>query len=229
MLKGKTILHIDDSDETLYLTRRILEADGAQVFTATSVESGMEIIRSQSPQLVLLDLVMSKESGFNLLESKEKTPLLTNVPIVVLSGNNDQASVMKAVALGAHDYLLKPFKNTLLLQKVRKAILDTHLLRMVFNPSFLPNVEITIPGEIYSITEAGLLLKAPCRIAPQTNVTLRSSFLEKIHFTDFPIRSGHHSGRYVEERQFINELHLIGVSGEHAKKLRNTLRGPEKK
>lgn len=111
-LKGKDILIIDDAPEARLLARKILEVDGAQVSEAGGVDTGIELARKNVPHLIIVDLEMPVRSGFEFLTLRAADPLFQAIPTLVLSGKKDRASIQRAIAFGANDYILKPFRAT---------------------------------------------------------------------------------------------------------------------
>ncbi|UJF34445.1 GGDEF domain-containing response regulator [Paenibacillus hexagrammi] len=104
------ILLVDD-DEVLrsYLTRR-LQLDDSQVNEAADVESAKRMLREHTYDIVILDLMMSPHSGFELFEFLKEDPTLKWLPLIVLSGRNDVSDKVKCFKLGADDYVTKPFQ-----------------------------------------------------------------------------------------------------------------------
>jgi PleD family two-component response regulator len=119
---GKTVLMIDDSPEALLLAKKIIESEGITFFEASNVADGIRSIEENSPHLVLTDLKMPEQDGFEFLRLRRTRADLSAIPVLVLSGMNDHDSVHKAISLGALDYIIKPFRAGLLIQKVRKAL-----------------------------------------------------------------------------------------------------------
>jgi two-component system, cell cycle response regulator len=109
-IKGSRVLLIDD-DEVLriYLERR-LKLDGYQVDEADGVQSGLRLLREQKYDLVLLDLMMQPQSGYELFEILKEDPTLKWIPLIVLSGRNDVVDKVRCFHLGADDYVTKPFQ-----------------------------------------------------------------------------------------------------------------------
>lgn len=106
MQKDK-ILIIDDNKSSLQSLSRILIHRGYQCFSACSATEGLKEAVSIHPQIILLDMDMPGMSGFGFLNEIRKHPVLSDVPIVVLSGEKDQEVVREAMDRGAKRYLVK--------------------------------------------------------------------------------------------------------------------------
>lgn len=80
---------------------------GFEVIIATDGKEGIEKIKSEKPDLILLDLVMPIKNGFEVLEEVKKDDTLKNIPAIILSNLGQDSDVEKGKALGAADYLIK--------------------------------------------------------------------------------------------------------------------------
>lgn len=107
---------IGDSIETL------LKARGFTVLRAGDGEQALEVARRESPALLVLDLLLPKVSGFDVCGALKSASATRKIAILVLTALGQMADVEKAFALGADDYLIKPFDSERLLKKVDKLI-----------------------------------------------------------------------------------------------------------
>jgi len=107
---------IDDEPMVLQLLERILELEGYDVDVAADGAYGMALYREKKPDLVLLDILMPGPDGYQVLESIRQD---SDIPIIMVTAKRDVESVKKALALGADDYVRKPFRLLELLACVR--------------------------------------------------------------------------------------------------------------
>ncbi len=112
----KKILVVDDEAQITRVLRRGLESSGYQVRTANDGRSGLETYRSWLPDLIITDLSMPGLDGLDLCSRIRQ---LGDVPILVLSVREDEATKVKALDLGADDYVAKPFGMAELTARVR--------------------------------------------------------------------------------------------------------------
>lgn len=84
-----------------------LEQEGFEVALASDGGSAVGIVRSKKPEIVLLDLVLPKKSGFEVLEELKRDPELVGIPVVILSNLGQQSDIDRGRQLGAIDYLVK--------------------------------------------------------------------------------------------------------------------------
>ncbi len=114
-------LVIEDSEHTAYLLAFMLERAGYEV---TRIANGREAERlidlEPVPSLVLLDLMLPHVDGFQLLLRIRESPLWHSVPVVVVSAKVAEADVVRALDLGADDYVTKPFRPYELLARIRR-------------------------------------------------------------------------------------------------------------
>lgn len=103
----KKILIAEDEDILLNVLKDRFEAEGWEVSIAKNGEEAMIAINKASFDLVLLDLLMPKKDGFEVLKEVKGNPELKNLPIIVLSNLGGDEDIKKAMALGANDYYVK--------------------------------------------------------------------------------------------------------------------------
>lgn len=116
------ILCIDSASMIRALMETILTNDGLDVITASNGLEGLNLMSSAKPDAVLLDLDMPNSEGLAILEHVMQHGELSVIPVVVVTIMNDQENVQRALALGAHDYILKPFQPHSLRERVRKVL-----------------------------------------------------------------------------------------------------------
>jgi two-component system phosphate regulon response regulator PhoB len=108
-------LVIEDDDATRELLLRLLEMEGYDAIGAASAEAAIEALRAHRPGLVLLDTVLPGDDGLTVLAEVRQ---LSDVPVIFVSGRDDESTRVLALRLGADDYVLKPFSPAELLARV---------------------------------------------------------------------------------------------------------------
>ena len=119
---SKTILVIDDSNTNIVLLEAILSTRGYTTLKAQSVKEAMPIIKNETPQLILLDLLMPEVSGFDFLEKVKLDNKLNAIPIIVVSALTDDNIVDKTLELGAAEFIKKPVDIQTLVNLVEKSL-----------------------------------------------------------------------------------------------------------
>ncbi len=119
--KKKRILLVDDDQEIIETLRIALEAQGYEIFIARDGNQGLAMVEREDPDLVILDMMMPKRSGFLVLEKLRRT---RPVPIRVIMITANEGSRHKAYAemLGVDDYLRKPFAMDQLIDSVGRLL-----------------------------------------------------------------------------------------------------------
>ena len=115
-----TVLLVDDEPKIRELLREFLEMSGFTVVTAESGEQALQSIMQSPPRVVLLDIRMPGMDG--LLTLKHLRVHQPNLPVIIITQDEQEDTMKEAVLLGAYDYLIKPFTftqlKTLLLDKI---------------------------------------------------------------------------------------------------------------
>ena len=119
---AKKILVIDDEPDILLMVQSRLRANGFQVATAGDGENALGKIKTEIPDLILLDIVMPKMDGFAVLSKLKADAQTKKIPVIMFSAKGQTVDVSRALSLGASDYILKPFEPKQLLEKMNKAL-----------------------------------------------------------------------------------------------------------
>jgi sigma-B regulation protein RsbU (phosphoserine phosphatase) len=122
MSASAKILVVDDTPNNVMLLEDMLTARGYQVTTAVNGEEALGKMAAEAPDLVLLDIMMPKMNGYQVLEHVRADARLRQIPVIMISAVDDIDSVIRCIELGAEDYLPKPFKPTLLRARVGASI-----------------------------------------------------------------------------------------------------------
>jgi two-component system KDP operon response regulator KdpE len=118
------ILIVDDEPFNVDYLLQELEDLNCQLLTASNGREALDKIRSEQPDLVLLDLMMPVLDGFAVLAQVKADPMLRDIPIIVTSAANNSRSIVRGIKQGAEDYLTKPLDERLLIQKVKEYLGD---------------------------------------------------------------------------------------------------------
>lgn len=119
----KKILIIEDEEILLELLQRKLKQKGYEVSVAKNGEEGLRMIGRIKPDLVLLDIVLPKMGGFEVMEEMAKDGEIKEIPVVVISNSGQPVEIDRAQALGAKDWLIKTeFDPQEVIDKVVKQI-----------------------------------------------------------------------------------------------------------
>lgn len=122
--KDRRILVVDDEERMVHFIRLNLEHDGFQVFEAFNGKQAIEKIRSNLPDLVLLDVMMPDIDGFEVLSMIRES---STVPVIMLTAKGEEEDRVHGLELGADDYITKPFSPRELVSRVRAVLRRTEI------------------------------------------------------------------------------------------------------
>ena len=155
------ILIVDDEPFNVDYLEQELESAEYEIASAANGLEALSKVQSEAPDLVLLDIMMPVMDGFEVLGRLKANPATRELPVIVISAENNLKSVVKGIQLGAEDYLPKPFEPTLLHARISSSLEKKHLrdleqlylkglereleiarqIQMGFLPSELPEVD----------------------------------------------------------------------------------------
>jgi putative two-component system response regulator len=122
MNPSPSILIVDDLEVNRSLLERRLKNNGFRLSFAEDGHEALEKIRSDSFDLVLLDIMMPRLDGFQVLSTLKTDEKLRHIPIIMISALNEMDSVVRCIEMGAEDYLPKPFNPTLLQARINASL-----------------------------------------------------------------------------------------------------------
>jgi len=118
----KIVLAIDDDTSVCEMYEQGLPNLGYKVVTATSAGRAKAYLEKEKPDVILMDIMMSDTDGITLTREIRSNPETADIPILVISGLSDAATLNDALLFGAVDYLVKPVNLSVLKGKLERAI-----------------------------------------------------------------------------------------------------------
>lgn len=118
----QTILVVDDEQDLLDLIEYNLKKENFDVLTAEDGKEGIEVAREHNPSLVLLDIMMPKMDGLEVVEQMRNDEKLHRIPIIFLTARGDEKTEVEGLNKGGDDYITKPISTTKLISRI-KAVL----------------------------------------------------------------------------------------------------------
>lgn len=116
---SRTVLIADDEPNILISLEFLMKREGFRVLVAHNGQEALDHIANEIPDLVLLDVMMPKKTGFDVCQELRAQDAYQQLPILMLTAKGRDTDIAKGLALGANDYMLKPFSTKELVQKVR--------------------------------------------------------------------------------------------------------------
>lgn len=121
---SRKILVVDDEPNILISLEFLMKRAGFEVRSADDGEAALRAIREDPPDLVLLDVMMPRKDGYEVCEAVRANPAWANIRIVMLTARGREIEREKGLALGADDYVTKPFATRELVDKVNSLLGD---------------------------------------------------------------------------------------------------------
>jgi DNA-binding response OmpR family regulator len=121
-MTNNVVLCADDDEDILSLVALRLERAGFEVVTATDGEEAVRLARERHPALAVLDVMMPKQTGYEVLAALRTDVALRETKVILLSARVQEADVSRGIDAGADAYLPKPFKAQELVAKVEELL-----------------------------------------------------------------------------------------------------------
>ncbi len=115
----KNVMVVDDSATELHILGEMLKKNGFAVSTATSGEDAIEKLKTQRPDLILMDVVMPGMSGFEATRSITRNSATAGIPIIICTTKGQETDKAWGLRQGAKDYIVKPVVESQLMEKIR--------------------------------------------------------------------------------------------------------------
>ena len=126
MADATTILFIDDEADIRTVTRTLLERAGYRVLSAARGEVGLMLARTERPAAILLDILMPKMDGREVLRQLKADPATAAIPVIILTGIEEDDPMADPMESGAAHYLVKPYQPEDLLNSLRRVLSNGH-------------------------------------------------------------------------------------------------------
>ena len=121
-MKTNKILIVDDEHANQFLIDGLLSENGYSTMIATDGEECIKLLENDIPDLILLDIMMPRMSGIQVLEKINNHPVWKEIPVIMISAKTASTDIQEALGMGAMDYIKKPFEEMELLARVKVGI-----------------------------------------------------------------------------------------------------------
>jgi DNA-binding response OmpR family regulator len=136
--EGTRALIIDDSPTIVAALRKFLRSAGYVTLEAGDAEKGIEIAHAERPELIFLDIVLPGMNGFAALRALRRDPVTKDVPIIMISGNEQATEQFFGTRIGADDFMKKPFSRFEVFARIERLLDDELIPRRVRVASSTP-------------------------------------------------------------------------------------------
>ncbi len=216
-IKDKEVLIIDDDPSHINLTKKIVENLGCNVSFAYTVDEGIAEFERRQPHLILLDMHLEDELCFDFLEKMRKKIKKLDCKVIIFSGSKNKKLIAKAKAFGAHDYLEKPLNSKVLIERIKKNLMNNIMMRVVFE-SDPPELRAHAKGDLVKFNEYEFVLMSSIKLAKQTEVVFKSYKMPDVKLHDIrTISSG--KNKFKGDGMHENYLSIVGITDEQKNEL----------
>ena len=164
-----TIVVIDDERSSVLLLERVLKQEGYRVSAANNAKFGRSLVKTESPDLVLMDIQMPGETGLEACLALKADPDTADVPIIFLTSSDDLRTKLEGFKAGAADYIVKPFRGAEVLARIQVHIRARKAMRLLMES------QISQLGRLGSAVQA--ILADPAAL-PQAHYAVHHKALE---------------------------------------------------
>lgn len=188
------ILVVEDEEDILELIRYNLAKEGYRATCAVSGEEGWIKASTELPHLILLDLMLPGQDGFDVCKRLRRDPRTQRIPIIMVTAKGEEADIVTGLELGADDYLTKPFSPKVLLARVRAVLRrplrdkasetePIHIHDVVIHPG---RHEVTVAGNPVELTATEFRIVHYIARRPGW-VFSRYQIVDAVHGQDYPV------------------------------------------
>lgn len=114
----KKILYVEDEQDEVLMIKTRIEGHGYEFISAADGEEGLEKVRAEKPDLILLDLIMPNMNGYEMCCHLKDDSQMKDIPIIIITASGAKDLEKECVALGIDDILHKPYDSSHLLEKI---------------------------------------------------------------------------------------------------------------
>src|SRR5690606_8146366 len=116
------ILTVDDSKTVRIIVKKAFRAYDCEIIEAANGVEGLAMAAKSSPDVILLDVTMPVMDGVEMLTKLKSDPALKAIPVIMLTAEGGRDNVLKIAKIGVRDYIVKPFKEEVLVEKCSRVI-----------------------------------------------------------------------------------------------------------
>lgn len=157
VIKKKSVLIVDDDPDFRIILETILERQGMETVSCSSLLEATEKLKVSLPDLIILDLKLGNEHGVQFLHQRFGDKSLSQIPVIICSSENSAPLIKSILKFNSVDYLLKPIKQAWLIQKVRKALLNSKELKVEFSNEI---VSLEISADAVKVLNSGMTIES---------------------------------------------------------------------
>jgi two-component system phosphate regulon response regulator PhoB len=205
-MSHEKILIVEDEEEIRELVAYNLVKQGYRVIPAETGEHGLRLVRSEAPDLIVLDLMLPGVDGLEVCRTLKRDPETAVIPLVMLTAKGEESDIVTGLELGADDYLTKPFSPRVLTARIRAVLrrkadepLDDQEELRIHNMTIHPGRhEVMVNGESIPLT------------ATEFRVLYVLAQRPGWVFTRYQIANSVHGGDYIVTDRSV-DVQIVGL------------------
>ncbi|MEM9539388.1 MAG: response regulator transcription factor [Cyanobacteria bacterium P01_E01_bin.42] len=143
--ENKKLLLVDDDPNLILLVKDYLEWKGYEVIAAENGREALDILETQTPDMIVCDVMMPEMDGYTFVEKVKENPKLNWIPFLFLSAKGQSSDRVKGLSKGADVYMVKPFEPEELVAQVKSSLSQVERLRDVTKPGKDLAVTLQVP------------------------------------------------------------------------------------
>jgi len=149
------IVIIEDEPDILELLGYTLRREGFDVMTSSTGETGLNLVKKQKPDLVLLDLMLPQKDGLEVCRELKASANTKHIPIIMVSAKSEESDIVLGLGMNADDYICKPFSPRELVARVRTALRRNNPLKAADLSDRIEQDGLVIDATKYRVTYNG--------------------------------------------------------------------------
>jgi len=149
----KKVLVVDDQKDNVYVLEDRLKREGYEILKAYNGKSCIEIAETQTPDIILLDVMMPGLSGFEVCKLLTTSKITMNIPVILVTALNEANDLNEGFLAGAFDYIKKPFNRIELLARVKAALRFSELQNMMLQIEKIRTFSATVSTANHEIKQ----------------------------------------------------------------------------
>jgi two-component system, OmpR family, alkaline phosphatase synthesis response regulator PhoP len=205
-MSHEKILVVEDEEEIRELVAYNLIKQGYRVIPAESGEQGLRLIRSENPDLIVLDLMLPGVDGLEVCRTLKRDPATEAIPLVMLTAKGEETDIVTGLELGADDYLTKPFSPRVLTARIR-AVLRRKADEPLDDQEELRIHDLTIhPGRHEVLVDGEPVLLTATEFRVLHVLAQRPGWV----FTRYQIANSVHGGDYIVTDRSV-DVQIVGL------------------
>lgn len=217
--KNKVILIVDDDPDMRVYLRKLLESLGHEVHEAGNSRTALKVIGDITPHLILLDINLDDESGFNMIGQIRMIDPYNRIKILMISSLSSKKAIDLSKKLGTDGYLIKPINNATLNTTLKKMMPELNFPNATNIEDKYANLTAKFLGQLTKISEVSVILRSKIKFQEKRKIQIDNIFLKKYDLTNAQLIIQEFS-KDVTTGTYDTRIQLIGLNESNLKSIR---------